>query len=69
MIFFQVVIPVGAVLISGRAEVRVSGSLLNLPFALINLSLQFQLGSRLLPQSRSEIVARCGSALLKDGHA
>ena len=55
---FQVVISVGVVLISVRAEVQVSGSLLNstwsnLPFALINLSLQFQIGSRTLPQSRS----------------
>lgn len=55
---FQVVISVGGVLISVEAEVQVSGSLLNsswsnLPFTLLNLSLQFEIGSRILPQSRS----------------
>jgi len=47
---FQVVISVGVVLTSVRAGVQVAGSLLNsswsnLPFALINLSLRFQIGS------------------------
>lgn len=72
-VIFQVVVFLGGV-ISVRAGAPDSRSLFNsswsnLLFALINPSLQFGVGSHILPQSRSQIVAWCGSVLLKDGHA
>lgn len=55
---FQAVVSVGVVLVRASAEVHVLGSVhnsswSNLPSALLNLSLQFGLGSPTLPQSRS----------------